>query len=74
LLISLGGGAISDVAGFAASIYKRGVNIIHVPTTLIGMVDAAYGGKTGINFYLPLLSCRTIGWNINQFKLGNYYY
>jgi 3-dehydroquinate synthase len=49
LLISLGGGAISDVAGFAASIYKRGVNIIHVPTTLIGMVDAAYGGKTGIN-------------------------
>lgn len=50
LVISLGGGAVSDVAGFAASVYKRGISLIHVPTSLIAMVDAAYGGKTGINF------------------------
>lgn len=50
LLISLGGGAISDVCGFVASIYKRGIKVVHVPTSLIGMIDASYGGKTGINF------------------------
>ena len=48
-LVSLGGGAASDVAGFAAATWLRGVSIIHVPTTLLGMVDAAIGGKTGIN-------------------------
>ena len=50
LLISVGGGAISDVCGFVASIYKRGLKVAHVPTSLIGMTDAAYGGKTGVNF------------------------
>ncbi len=50
VLISLGGGAVSDVTGFVASIYKRGIKVIHIPTSLIGMIDAAYGGKTGINF------------------------
>ncbi len=48
-LISLGGGAATDVAGFAAATWLRGVDIVHVPTTLLGMVDAAVGGKTGIN-------------------------
>ncbi|MBS4729406.1 3-dehydroquinate synthase [Mycobacterium sp. SM1] len=48
-LISLGGGAATDVAGFAAATWLRGVAIVHVPTTLLGMVDAAVGGKTGIN-------------------------
>lgn len=50
LLISLGGGVISDMAGMAASIYKRGISVIHIPSTLMGMVDAATGGKTGVNF------------------------
>jgi 3-dehydroquinate synthase len=49
VIVSLGGGAATDVAGFAAATWLRGVSIIHVPTTLLGMVDAAIGGKTGIN-------------------------
>ncbi|HTM84004.1 MAG TPA: iron-containing alcohol dehydrogenase, partial [Mycobacterium sp.] len=48
-LVSLGGGAATDVAGFAAATWLRGVAIVHVPTTLLAMVDAAIGGKTGIN-------------------------
>ncbi|MBV9638502.1 MAG: 3-dehydroquinate synthase, partial [Mycobacteriaceae bacterium] len=48
-IVSLGGGAATDVAGFAAATWLRGVPIVHVPTTLLGMVDAAIGGKTGIN-------------------------
>ena len=48
-LVSVGGGAATDVAGFAAATWLRGVSIVHVPTTLLGMVDAAIGGKTGIN-------------------------
>jgi 3-dehydroquinate synthase len=48
-LVSLGGGAATDVAGFAAATWLRGVDIVHVPTTLLAMVDAAIGGKTGIN-------------------------
>jgi 3-dehydroquinate synthase len=49
VVVSLGGGAATDVAGFAAATWLRGVSIVHVPTTLLGMVDAAVGGKTGIN-------------------------
>jgi len=49
LVISVGGGAITDLAGFAAATYLRGVAVIHVPTTLLAQVDAAIGGKTGIN-------------------------
>tara|TARA_Y100001970_G_scaffold288369_1_gene415462 strand:+ start:5116 stop:6225 length:1110 start_codon:yes stop_codon:yes gene_type:complete len=49
LIISIGGGVISDFAGFAASIIKRGVNFINIPTTLLAQVDASFGGKTGIN-------------------------
>lgn len=48
-IVSLGGGAATDVAGFAAATWLRGVSIVHVPTTLLAMVDAAVGGKTGIN-------------------------
>ena len=48
-IVSLGGGAATDVTGFAAATWLRGVDIVHVPTTLLAMVDAAIGGKTGIN-------------------------
>jgi len=50
LLISIGGGTTTDLAGFVASTYKRGIAVAHVPTTVIAMVDAAIGGKTGVNF------------------------
>ncbi len=49
LLIGLGGGVVTDLAGYCASIYMRGIDVIHVPTSLLAMVDAAIGGKTGIN-------------------------
>lgn len=50
LVIAVGGGITSDMVGFAASIYKRGVRFAYVPTTLLSQVDAAIGGKTGVNF------------------------
>ncbi|MHA1948851.1 MAG: 3-dehydroquinate synthase [Candidatus Thorarchaeota archaeon] len=63
-IIALGGGVIGDIAGFVASTFKRGMNLIHVPTSLLAQVDSALGGKTGINlragknlvgtFYQPL--------------------
>lgn len=49
-MINLGGGMITDLGGFAASTFKRGINFINIPTTLLAMVDASVGGKTGINF------------------------
>ena len=49
LIISLGGGITGDVIGFVASIFKRGINFINIPTTLLSQVDAAIGGKTGVN-------------------------
>ena len=49
-LICLGGGMVTDLGGFAASTFKRGINYINIPTTLLAMVDASVGGKTGINF------------------------
>ncbi len=49
VLVALGGGAVSDVAGFAAATYLRGIRWVAMPTTLLAMCDAAYGGKTGIN-------------------------
>ncbi len=50
LMVNLGGGMITDLGGFAASTFKRGIAYINVPTTLLSMVDASVGGKTGINF------------------------
>lgn len=50
LLINLGGGMVTDLGGFAAATFKRGIEFINIPTTLLAMVDAAVGGKTGINF------------------------
>lgn len=49
LIINLGGGVITDLGGFIASTIKRGVNFIHIPTSLLGMVDAAIGGKNGVD-------------------------
>ncbi len=63
LILNLGGGVITDIGGFVASIFKRGIRFINIPTTLLGMVDAAIGNKTGVNldsikneigsFYVP---------------------
>ena len=50
LMINLGGGMVTDLGGFAASTFKRGIQFINIPTTLLAMVDASVGGKTGINF------------------------
>ena len=49
-LINLGGGMVTDLGGFVAATFKRGINFINIPTTLLSMVDASVGGKTGINF------------------------
>jgi 3-dehydroquinate synthase len=70
-LINLGGGMVTDLGGFAAATFKRGIHVINVPTTLMSSVDAAIGGKTGINFmglkneigsfhhpYCVLIDCR----------------
>ena len=50
LMVNLGGGMVTDLGGFAASTFKRGMSYINIPTTLLSMVDASVGGKTGINF------------------------
>ncbi len=50
VVINIGGGVVTDLGGFAASVFKRGLRFINMPTTLLGAVDAAIGGKTGVNF------------------------
>jgi 3-dehydroquinate synthase len=50
LMVNLGGGMVTDLGGFAASTFKRGISFINIPTTLLAMVDASVGGKTGVNF------------------------
>ncbi|MBS1955363.1 MAG: 3-dehydroquinate synthase [Cyanobacteria bacterium SZAS-4] len=83
-IVALGGGSVTDLAGFAASTYLRGLNLVLVPTSLLGMVDAAIGGKTGINlqsgknlagtFYFPkaVLADQELLSTLpeNQFKSG----
>lgn len=61
-LIAIGGGVIGDLAGFIASTWLRGMNLVHIPTTLMAMVDSSVGGKVAINFR------RTIN------AVGNYYH
>jgi 3-dehydroquinate synthase len=51
LVVNLGGGMVTDMGGFLASIYKRGMNFIHIPTSLLGIIDAAIGGKNGIDLH-----------------------
>jgi shikimate kinase/3-dehydroquinate synthase len=48
-VVALGGGVVGDLAGFCAAVYQRGVKVVQVPTTLVGQVDSAYGGKTGVD-------------------------
>ncbi len=48
-VVGFGGGAVTDLAGFVAATWLRGVEVVQVPTTVLGMVDAAVGGKTGVN-------------------------
>ena len=50
LMVAVGGGVLTDLAGFAAATYKRGIDYINIPTTLLSMVDASSGGKTGFNY------------------------
>ena len=50
VLVNLGGGVVTDLGGFAAALYKRGIGFVQVPTTLLAQVDAAVGGKTGVDF------------------------
>ncbi len=53
VVVALGGGIVGDIAGFAAATYRRGVRVVQCPTTLLAMVDAAVGGKTGVNLVVP---------------------
>ncbi len=50
LLVNIGGGMITDLGGFSASVFKRGINFVNIPTTLLAIIDASVGGKTAINF------------------------
>lgn len=51
LLVAIGGGVLTDMAGFAAATYKRGIDYVNIPTTLLAMIDASSGGKTGFNYH-----------------------
>ncbi|MGB7424142.1 MAG: 3-dehydroquinate synthase [Ornithinimicrobium sp.] len=76
LVVSVGGGAATDLAGFAAATWLRGIDVVHLPTSLLGIVDAAVGGKTGINtaegknlvgaFYPPVMVLCDPGWLVSM--------
>ena len=59
VLVNLGGGCVSDLGGFVAAGFKRGIRYINVPTTLVGMIDASIGGKTAVNLDMPDLGGRS---------------
>lgn len=65
LIINLGGGVVTDLGGFVASIYKRGVAFINIPTTIIGQIDAAIGGKNGINLGHTKNQIGVINWPLS---------
>jgi len=72
LLINVGGGVVSDIGGFLAATYKRGIDVINIPTSLLAMVDAAVGGKNGINWQdqknqLGTIRCPKAIFTVSQF-------
>ena len=73
ILINLGGGVITDLGGFAASTFKRGIDFINIPTTLLGQVDASYGGKTGIDLNLYKNQVGTFSWPIGVFIFPEFF-
>jgi len=62
ILINLGGGVITDLGGFTASTYKRGIDFVNIPTTLLAQIDASFGGKTGIDLNLYKNQVGTFSW------------
>lgn len=72
LLLNVGGGMICDLGGFTASCYQRGIRFAHIPTSVLSMADAAYGGKTGIDFegfknYIGTFQAPSFVWMDSQF-------
>jgi 3-dehydroquinate synthase len=68
LIINIGGGVVTDLGGFAASCYQRGIRFVHIPTTVTAMTDAAIGGKLGVDFkdnknYIGLFNAPEFTWN-----------
>lgn len=72
ILINLGGGVISDLGGFTASTYKRGIDFINIPTTLLAQVDASFGGKTGIDLNLYKNQVGTFSWPTGVFIFSEF--
>jgi 3-dehydroquinate synthase len=60
MILTVGGGMVSDLGGFVASVYQRGIPLVHFPTTVVGQVDAAVGGKTGVNLSEGKNLCGTV--------------
>lgn len=69
VLMNLGGGVVTDIGGFVASTFKRGIEFVNIPTTLLAMVDASIGGKTGINMGPAKNQVGTFAWPTSVFIL-----